>query len=336
MHMISRIALAALLVGLIPYRLAHAEEVIIKLGTLVPVGSPWHLLLKQAAQEFEAVSGGRVKLRVYAGGTMGNEGDMVKKMRYGQLQAAALSTIGLHEITAEPMALDLPMLVENTEEREYVLSKIGPRLEAALNNNGYVLLNWSEVGMTRFFTTEARPTIDAMRKGKIFVWDGDPHSAAAWRAGGFHPVVLSSTDIISSLTTGMIDTVVYPPSYALAMRIHEKARYMHDFIWSSLTGATVVSKATWDKVPQDVRPKLLDVARALGRQTVEKAREMEAEALTKMKAQGLQVVPITDRSGWEAAAKAANGVVRGKVVPADLFDEVHRLVSEFRKQRSKK
>ena len=53
----------------------------------------------------------------------GDEGHMVQKMRIGQLHAAALSTIGLHMITPEPQALDLPLIVDNYQERDYLLSK---------------------------------------------------------------------------------------------------------------------------------------------------------------------------------------------------------------------
>src|SRR3569623_917612 len=123
---------AALVFAAAPAR----ADVVIKLGTLAPNGSPWHTLLKEMGQKWEQASGGKVKLRIYPGGVLGNEGDMVKKMRIGQLQAAALKE---------------------------------------------------------------------MQGAKMFCWEGDPASAEAWRAGGFHPVVMSSTDIVPGLQTGLID-----------------------------------------------------------------------------------------------------------------------------------
>jgi TRAP-type transport system periplasmic protein len=324
----------AALLGLLAFSgPARAQEIVIKLGTLAPVGSPWHLLLKEGAQAFTATSGGRVTLRIFAGGTMGNEGDMVKKMRIGQLHAAALSTVGLHEITPEPLALDLPLLVQNREELTHLLEKIGPKLEAKLLEKGYVVMNWSEIGFTRFFSTKARPTLAEMRQSKVFSWEGDPASAEAWKAGGFHPVVLSSTDIIPSLTTGLIDAVVYPPTYALALRLNDKAKFMQDLVWSSFTGAMVVDRKTWEKIPPDLRPALQKITRELGGRTVEKARQMEDEALTKMKAQGLTVVHVPDAPEWHKAVAATTDKVRGTVVPAATFDEVYRIVKEFRASR---
>lgn len=317
-------------------RPAQAEEVVVKLGTLAPPGSPWHLLLKEAAQRWDQVTGGQVKLRIYAGGTMGNEGDMIKKIRIGQLQAAALTTIGLHEITPEPLALDLPLLVQNGDEKDYLVGKMAPDLEKVLASKGFVVLNWSEIGFVRFFTTKPRATLPAMRQGKLFVWEGDPESEKAWKAGGFHTVILSATDIISSLQTGMIDTVAYPPTVALGVRLHDKAKFMADLIWSSLTGALIMDKKAWDQIPAAHRPELMKISRELGQRTVATARKMEEESLTKMKAQGLQVVQVTDAPEWYKAVEATNGAIRGKVVPALLFDEARRLVQEFRAKNGAK
>lgn len=317
---------------------AMAEEsapVVVKLATLAPVGSPWHKLLQEAAQKWKEESTGKVELKIFAGGTLGNEGDMVKKLRINSVQAAALSTIGLHEITPEPQALDIPLLVENREEFDALLQKMAPKLEDSLAKKGYVVLAWSEIGFTRFFSTEARPTLDKLRESKLFSWEGDPASTEAWRSGGFHPVVLGSTDMVPSLQTGMINTVLYPPTLVLALRIHEKAKYMMDLPWSTLTGATVVKKETWEKIPADLRPKLQNIFRAKSREIVDQARKMEDDSLAKMKTQGLQIVQVTDAPAWRKAIEGSYSAIRGKVVPAEIFDEVQKVVKDYRATKGK-
>ena len=93
-----------------------ADEVTIKLGTLAPSGSTWHNLLKDMGEKWSTASGGKVKLKIYPGGALGNEGDMVRKMAVGQLHAASITTIGLHDISPEPQALSVPMMIESDEE----------------------------------------------------------------------------------------------------------------------------------------------------------------------------------------------------------------------------
>jgi TRAP-type C4-dicarboxylate transport system substrate-binding protein len=161
-----------------------------------------------------------------------------------------------------------------------------------------------------------------MRQGKLFCWSGDPASKDAWVEGGFHPVVLSAIDIVPSLTTGMIDTVVYPQTLVLALGVHQKAKYMMDLPYSTLTGATVIDKKTWDQIPADLRPQLKQVFVDLGQKGTDDARKLESDALGKMKAQGLQVVHVTDEAEWHGAVNSVRNSIRGKVVPAASFDEV--------------
>jgi len=316
-------------------QLAHAD-VTIKLGTLAPNGSAWHTLLKEMGQKWEAASGGKVKLRVYPGGVLGNEGDLVKKMRIGQLQAAALTTIGLHDISPDAQAVDVPMLVDSWPTLDYVMDRMAPKLERIFESKGYVVLGWSEVGFVRFFSTKKYTTLPELQKAKMFCWEGDPASADAWRAGGFHPVVISSTDIVPSLQTGMIDTVALAPLYAYSSHMFEKAKYMLDLPWAVLTGGTVVKKEDWDKVPADVRPKLIEISREYAKKIGLEVRRMDNEALDNMVKQGLVVVKPADPAPFVKAAQASYSVVRGRVVPEASFDEVKKLVQEAKARSATK
>src|SRR6185503_20253748 len=143
----------------------------------------------------------------------------------------------------------------------------------------------------RFFSTKKYDSIKALQDGgKVFCWEGDPASADAWRAAGFKPVIMSSTDIVPSLQTGLIDTVALSPLYAFTSQIFQKAKYMIDTPWASLTGAMVVKKDTWEKIPADLRPKLIEIAKATGKKIDVEVRRMDAEALKSMQAEGLVVV----------------------------------------------
>jgi len=315
---------------------AARADVVIKLGTLAPNGSTWHTLLKEMGQKWEQASGGKVKLRIYPGGVLGNEGDMVKKMRIGQLQAAALTTIGLHDIAPDAQAVDVPMMVDSWPTLDYVMARMAPKLERIIEGKGYVVLGWSEVGFVRFFSTKRYASLKEMQGAKMFCWEGDPASAEAWRAGGFHPVVMSSTDIVPGLQTGLIDTVPLAPLYAYSSRMFEKAKYMLDLPWTVLTGGTVVRKDEWDKVPADLKPKLIEISREYAKKIAAEVRRMDNEALENMVKQGLVVVKPTDPADFAKAAEKSYSVIRGKVVPAETFDEVKKLVDEAHAQSAKK
>src|SRR5437870_13358480 len=119
---------------------ATAQTVRIKLGTLAPQGSTWHQFMQQMAADFAKASAGQVELKIYAGGTQGNEGEMIRKISIGQLQAASITAIGLREITPEPQAEDVPFLIDSYEEYDYVHERLRPRLDDAVARKGYVAI----------------------------------------------------------------------------------------------------------------------------------------------------------------------------------------------------
>jgi TRAP-type C4-dicarboxylate transport system substrate-binding protein len=302
---------------------AAAAPVTVKLGTLAPAGSAWHEALKDMAQRWEEASGGQVRLRIYAGGTQGDEGDMIRKLAIGQLQAAAVSNVGLHDVVPEPQTFSSPLLFEDEAEMQCTFGRVKDRIEAALEKRGLVALQWSRVGTARFFCDAAFRTPAEMAQAKIFAWEGDPGSVKAWRAAGFHPVVLSTNDLVPALSTGMIDCVSNVPAYMLTSRTFERARYMVDLPLGFLTGATVVRKDAWERIAPDVRERLLAIAREIGGRIDAEARRLEADAVAAMKGQGLEVVPVSP-GDWRPAMEKAWAVIRGEVVPAEFFDEVRR------------
>jgi TRAP-type C4-dicarboxylate transport system substrate-binding protein len=300
---------------------AAQQPVTIKLGTLAPQGSTWHDLLKEMGQRWEQVSGGKVKLRIYAGGAQGSEGDMVRKMGIGQLQAAAISNVGMHDVIPEPQVFSVPFLLEDEKQLECVFDKVRPRIEDSLAKRNLVALQWSRIGAIHLFCAQPRRTPADMKAAKVWAWEGDPRSVEAFRAVGFQPVVLSSNDIYPSLQTGMIDCVPNVPLYVLTARMFDKARHMNDVPWAYMMGATLVRKDAWEKIAPDLRAKLLEISKELGEKVDVEVRRLNADAVAAMQKQGL-VVERTDPGPWRAQMEKSWPVVRGGVVPAEFFDQV--------------
>ena len=319
--------LAALVATALP---AAAQDVTIKLGTLAPQGSSWHLLLKEMSERFAQVSDGKVKLKIYAGGTQGGEGDMVRKMGVGQLQAASITNVGLHDIAPESMVFSTPGLVDAALYNE-IFPSVQKRLETSLEAKGYVVLHWAQVGTIYIFCNKPYKTPEEAADAKFFAWDGDPAAIEAFKLAGFRPVVLGSTDIVPSLQTGMINCVAQAPAYMLTARLFDKANKMVDFPWSYLVGATVVRKETWEKVPAELKPKLLAAAREAGLKVDLEVKKLNDDAIAAMQKQGLELVKV-DPASWQKAADRSWPAVRGKIVPADFFDEVTRLRDAAKKK----
>jgi TRAP-type C4-dicarboxylate transport system substrate-binding protein len=300
---------------------ARAEPVTIKLGTLAPTGSPWHDALKELAERWAEASGGQVRLRVYPGGVQGSEGDMVRKLGVGQLQAVAITNVGLHDVVPEAEAFTAPLLFRDEAELLCAFDQVKGRVEAALAQRNLVALQWTRVGTASFFCRQPYRTPEEMGKAKVFAWEGDPATVKAWRTAGLEPVVLSSTDLLPALSTGMIDCVSNVPLYMLSTRAFERARYLVDLPLGFLTGATVVRKDVWDRISPDLQGRLLAIAREVSGRIDADAHRLEADAVSAMKGQGLQVIEV-DPEAWRPALERSWAAIRGGAVPADFFDTV--------------
>lgn len=310
---------------------AEAEPVVLKLATMAPAGSAWHQRLRELSERWSERSGGQVKLRIFPGGVQGGEGDMLRKIGIGQLDAASVTNVGLHDVAPEPQAVTVPLLFRDGRELAQVFARVQPRIDEALLAKGLVPLHWAQVGQVRFFCARPYRTPGEMASARVFAWEGDPASAEVWRAAGLRPVVLSSVDLVPALQTGMIDCVAHVPAYVLSMRLYEKLRYMVDVPWGQVMGATVISRRSWERVPAELRPRLAEAAREVGRRVDEEARAADQGAIAAMHNQGLTVLEVAP-APWQEMGRASWPMVRGKVVPAALFDEVMQLRDEARRQ----
>jgi TRAP-type C4-dicarboxylate transport system substrate-binding protein len=314
---------------------AASAQVVIKLGTVAPDGSPWHKKLKELGEIWEKDSGGQVKLKIYPGGVAGDESDMVRKMRVGQLQAAAITVLGLREVDPAVQAMGIPGMATTEEEVQCLMEKVTPSYTKKLADKGFVVLSWGDTGWAYFFTQkEVRMPADA--KGlKIFTWAGDPGASETWRKAGFQPVVLSVNDLTTSLVTGMIDSFANNPIMAFTARWYERVKYMADVPWGRLIGATVISKDAWEKIPADLRPKLAESGKKIGVDVNQAVQKMGTSAIKAMEKNGLKVTKLNDaeRKAWFELAESTWPVIRGSVVPPDAFDQVKKAREDCRAKK---
>lgn len=328
----SLLTAATIAAGIMAMSGAAEAKTKIKLGTLAPEGSPWFNAIKRVGQRWKEASKGKVDLKIYPGGVAGDEGDMLRKIRIGQLQAGTVTSIGLGRITRSTIALQIPMMIQSYEELDYVRDRMAPEIEKKLGEAGFVVLNWGDAGWVHYFSKDKGVTPDDFRKMKLFVWSGDPEAEKAWRSAGFNPVPMSSTDVLSGLQTGLIDSFATTPLYALSSQWFGLAKHMVPLPWAPLNGATIISKKTWESIDPALRAELAKIAVEEGEAMKREIRELGPKAVQAMKDRGLEVHEPTKAQLdlWQAAAEGAYPTVRGKVVDEADFDKVQALVREYR------
>jgi TRAP-type C4-dicarboxylate transport system substrate-binding protein len=330
-------AMAALATFTGPAPAPAASKTTIKMATLVPEGTVWHKTLTDLGASWTRETEGRVALRLYAGGVAGDEPVMVRKMRIGQLNGSVLTVLGLADLDDSFLAFTVPMLFESYDELLYVLDKMEPVLKKRLEAKGFVLLNWGHAGWLYLFSREPVASVADLKKQKLWWRAGDEGMVKIWKESGFQPVPLSMTDIMTGLQTGMIDMIPLTPLGVLALQWFRLTPYMVDAGLAPLVGGVVISRATWEKISEADRAKMLAAARGAEAKLQREIPEQDEQALEEMKKRGLKVSKMTPESEaeWRAMAASFAGKMRGAVVPPEILDQVIRERDAYRQQHAK-
>ncbi len=313
---------------------ARGEGRVIKLTTLAPKGSSYHRSLQRMGEAWRSPAGGGVDLVIYAGGIQGGEAAMVERLRIDQAQAALLTAKGLEEIEPAVSGLqNMPMMFRDLDEVDYIGQELRPRLERRMLDRGFVVLCWVDAGWVRFFSRTPVVRVDDLKRLKLFSWAGDTKTMDIMTRTGLKPVPLETSDILTGLETGLIDAAPMPPFFALASQIYRPAPHMLDLNWAPLVGALVVTRRAWDGLPGETRPVLARAAAEAGEEIRAAGRREGAESVATMQEKwGLKVHGVTPaiEAEWRKAAEGAYPAIRGTMVPAEIFDEIQRLLEEYR------
>lgn len=319
--------------GSLPAELGAAGPVRIRLATLAPKDTSFHKSLQAMGEKWRLASNGSVNLTIYTDGTMGGEADMVRRMRVGQIQAAMLTVGGLSQIDDAVGGLqNTPMMFRSLAELDYVHEHLRPMLEKRFLDKGFVVLFWGDAGWVRFFSKQAALHPADMKKKRMFVGTGDVRTSDIIKAVGLNPVPLEQTDILTGLQTGLIDVVPSVPFYALAGQFYGPAPHMLEVNWAPLVGGTLITKKAWDSIPEGLRETFRKAAAEAGDQIKARSRAEGDESVEAMKKRGMMVHALTPevQVEWQEFAEQVYPMVRGKIVPADMFDEVQRMLKEYR------
>jgi len=312
---------------------ADADPLKIRLGALAPRGTAWHRSLLEVGEKWRAAEGAGAEFIVYGGGSQGGEADMVRRMRVGQLNAALLSVIGLTEIDASVGALQkMPLVFRSWDELDYVRDKLRPVLDKRFFDKGFVVLCWGDAGWVRFFSKGPALRPDDYRRLKIFAWAGDAPQTDIMKSLGYQPVALEVSDILPGLQTGMITMVPSTPFWALTLQFYNHAPYMLELDWAPMVGAMIVTRKAWDAMSPAGQRALRQAGAEAGMELRALSRREHQESVAAMTKRGLKVQKLTPEveAEWRRAAEQMYPRVRGSMVPADFFDEVQRLLREYR------
>jgi TRAP-type C4-dicarboxylate transport system substrate-binding protein len=311
---------------------AAAENVEVRLATLAPEGSSWMKVLGKGAVEVEKKTEARVKIKYYAGGVQGDERDVVRKMNLGQLDGAAVTSVGLSMIDESIRVLELPRMFASVEELDYVADKMWPYFQKKFEAKGYRLNDRGDVGWIYFMSKTEVKSLSDLKGLKVWLWGDDGMVRAMYKKLGVSGVPLGVPEVEPALTTGRINACYSSPLAAVALQWNTKIKYMTSMPMSFAIGATVIKADVMKKVSQADQDLIQKITRGMSKSLRKQIRKDNDSAKKQMVKKGVKIseTPADMVSEFDKAAKAVWEELAGKVYSKEELAMVIKHRDDYR------
>jgi len=225
-----------------------AFAVTLKIATVTPEGTQWMKDMRASATEIKERTEGRVKVKYYGGGIMGNDTKVLGRIRIGTLQGGAFTPVALAGQYPELNLYGLPLIFDSEEEAAYVRERMDAKLRKGLEDAGFVSFGFATGGFAILMSNKPVDELEDLKGKKVWVPEGDTVSYDSMEALSLSPVTLPLTDVLTGLQTGLIDIVAMSPIGALVLQWHTKVKYITELPLVYTMGFMAIDKRAFDKI----------------------------------------------------------------------------------------
>ncbi|NNJ64147.1 MAG: TRAP transporter substrate-binding protein DctP [Xanthomonadales bacterium] len=322
--------LAALSVVLLPLTAAGQT---LKIATVAPEGSSWMKDMRAGAEVITRHTDGRVKFKFYGGGVQGNDKQVQRKMRTGQLHGGAFTSGGLNKFQADADLFALPLLFGSIEEAKHVRSELEHELRDRLEEAGYVNFGFAAAGFAYMMSNRPMRALSDMDGQKVWIPEGDPAGFAALRALGVAPVVMPITDVMTGLQTDLLDSVSVPPVGAVVFQWFTRLKYVTDVPVAYVYAALLIDKQAFDRLSEDDQRVVREVMEGIYRKFDQNGVKENRQAMQALMENGLEMVEpqATEIAEWrDIVLQSHRDLARNGVFDSGLLDRIDSLITDYR------
>jgi TRAP-type C4-dicarboxylate transport system substrate-binding protein len=303
----------------------------VKLAALIPEGTSWGNSIKKFAQEVGTATHGEVNMKIYYGGVAGDEPDVLRKIRIGQFHGGVFTGKTLAEIHPDVRAMEIPFTFYGDQKKAgRIMMNLSPKFNAGFKQKGFVNLGFYELGLVYIVSTKKVSNFSELKGVKTWAWEGDELSRAMIESLELVSVPLALPDVLSSLSTGIINAAYAPPLGILALQWHTKIKYLVDFPTTFSIGALLISDKVWSKISPAHQKLIQGISAKYVKEANDKSLIENEEARTQMKKAGIEFVTFPKDDFKKAAALRLSVLqkVSGKVIPMAIIQELDKEVNK--------
>jgi TRAP-type C4-dicarboxylate transport system substrate-binding protein len=306
---------------------------VLKISTMYPQGTSAVNQLIDAGKDIEARTDGRVKIKIYPGGVMGDDRAVQRKISIGQLHGAMAQAGAFAQQYRDSQVLNLPLAFKSYEEVDYVRKVMDPMIQKGFDEKGWVTFGAADGGFAYVMSTKPVASVEALRDQKLWLPAHDTGSAKAAKIFQLSPIMLNIGTVLTSLQTGAVDAFAAPPVAALTLQWHSRVKYLTDVPLLYTYGILAISKKHFSKLTSADQQAVRDVFEATFVQMDKESRVANIEAYDAIQKHGLQVVePSAEQmTVWKSYAdKATKELVEEGEISTAMAQTLHKLLAEFR------
>ena len=305
----------------------------LKIATIAPEGSSWMNDMRAGSQAIEKTTQGRVKFKFYGGGIQGNDKQVQRKMRTGQLHGGAFTSGGLNMFQKDADLFSIPLMFNSINEARFVRGKLEAELRKRLEEAGYVNFGFAAAGFAYMMSNRPLRTLADLDGQKIWIPEGDPVGFAALRALGVAPVVMPVTDVMTGLQTELLDSVTVPPVGAVVLQWHTRLKYITDIPVAYVYAALLIDRKAFGRLTPEDQQVVRDVMEGIYRKFDQNGVRDNDAAMRALLESGLQMVEpnAAEVSQWRGiVSRSHQQLGREGVFDATLLDRMESLLAEYR------
>jgi len=316
-----------------------SQAAVFKIATLSPDGSSWMVIMKQAAKDIAGQTDNRVKFKFYPGGVMGNDQTVFRKIRAGQLQGTATTGGALAPFYKDVQLYGLPVLFKNQQEVDYVRKRMDPQIMQGLEDNGFVTFGMAEGGMAYVMSKSQTPDVDQLANRKVWVPNDDRAIMETAQAFGIHPVPLNLGDVLTSLQSGLVDTIATSPIGAIALQWHTQVKYITEVPLVYLYAVLAIDKKAFDKISKEDQQLVRSI---MGKAFVEidqLNRQDNVNAMLALQNQGLEIITPSEpqlQQWYQLAEHSRKKAIENGQVSQQAVDAVNAYLEELHQSQTAK
>ncbi len=308
----------------------------LKIATIAPDGTSWMQALRKGGDDIAQRTDGRVKLRFFPGGVMGNDKSVLRKIRVGQLQGGVIVSGGLTEVYPDVALYNIPFTFRSYQEVDYVRERMDTQLIKGLAENGFISFGLSEGGFAYLMSNRAVRSLDDLKGKKVWVPDDDLVSRVAIESTGVSPIPLPLTDVLTGLQTGLIDTIAGSAIGAIALQWHPQVKYLVDEPLVYLYATLVIDAKAYARISAADQAIMHEVMDAVFLKLNKQNRIDDAAARQALKAQGIQFVAPTPESQQrkvEIQAEVEHRLLKQEILSPKLVQALKEHLNSQRQAR---